>query len=166
MPDLTHDSTSAWLFEELGVMLNDKFLTLPEYRSLGYAASTSMLSILTVSSIPLIENLLAFGGFAPPYQHSHKSPDFYILPDANTLPSVVAESAWSEPMMKFLSYDKLVWLIGGQQEVTRLILCRFKHEGGGKVSGWVELWGRDTNGNPTMLRHEVRSHSSRNGSEL
>jgi hypothetical protein len=164
MPDWVHGLTGAWLTREMGFMLKENFLTEAEFESVlmaGNAKSSRLPILCRLSRCTLTEKLSAFSRFAAPYEHSQKMADFYILPWANHLPSVVVEGAWSEDMDKFLNDDRLIWLVGGRPDINKLILCRFKKEGGRKVSGRAELWGLDTKGNQVMLQQEVRKETSR-----
>ena len=68
---------------------------------------------------------------------------------------MVFESGWSESWTR-LTNDVRLWLVGGSPNVNVVFLLKWsKKEHGNQVSGFVELYVRDSTGNPSMRQRIV-----------
>ncbi|KAJ5728232.1 hypothetical protein N7493_004562 [Penicillium malachiteum] len=89
-----------------------------------------------------------------PYRGSRKEPDFFLRPDAFTLPTIAVETGWSETKSRLLD-DMNVLLVGGNGQIIMVILVNWEKIQGEYVSGEVEVYRRDVNGMPRCIQKEV-----------
>ncbi|CRG83137.1 hypothetical protein PISL3812_00485 [Talaromyces islandicus] len=88
--------------------------------------------------------------FEPPYQSSHKEPDLVVEPLGAKYPTIVFECGWSETSKKLIE-DMRIWILGGNPEVQLVFIAKFSRLTGSRIEGYVELYGRDENCQPTLL---------------
>lgn len=110
----------------------------------------TLLSALCVSKTVLS----AFKSFQGPYASSVKEPDTYFEVEGQQLPSIVVELGWSESKEQLRS-DMKLWLVGGAGQVRLVLLPKWSKYGQGKISGVIEMWSLDNEGNETLLQTAV-----------
>ncbi|MCJ1469665.1 hypothetical protein MMC07_008301 [Pseudocyphellaria aurata] len=87
------------------------------------------------------------------YAGSSKEPDTTITHGTLRFPNFVIESGWSESFPR-LRADKDLWIHGGAGRVIILLLIKWSLLANGKVSGTVEVWSGDANGNDLLMQVE------------
>ncbi|OJD16585.1 hypothetical protein AJ78_03276 [Emergomyces pasteurianus Ep9510] len=136
MPTFIHDCQTMWLIKEFHRMESSTFLTPAEYDQLTLSSGTT------------------FRSFQAPYTSSLKQPDSFFQVQGQYLPTIVAESGWSETTAK-LHRDMRLWLIGGANQVQLVLLPKWTKHANRRVSGVIQLWALNQMGNEALLQTAV-----------
>jgi len=129
-------------------------IKLSRYRKQGFwsqeAAQVSYLT-LRLSKLIYVEYTFRYG----PYSGSSKIPDFYFRPTPLTLPTLVVECGWSESANHLYNDMKLL-LEGSNGSIKVVMIVKWTQLQGTKyVSGIVELFKRDRDGELRLEQCEV-----------
>ncbi|RDW74402.1 uncharacterized protein DSM5745_07064 [Aspergillus mulundensis] len=130
MPVRVLDVPQAWLAKELRAMCMANFLSGPESNHFDSFVGTS------------------FQDFVAPYAGSRKHPDWALIPNADALPSIVAESGWSDCWPKLIT-EMEMWLQGGRPNVQLVLLFKWSKRVNNNVVGEVRLYHQGAAGNST-----------------
>ncbi|BCS17827.1 uncharacterized protein APUU_10655A [Aspergillus puulaauensis] len=122
------DVPQMWLSLEASTMQATGFLSLDERQHLLTVVGTT------------------FDGFAFPYEGSRKEPDWAIMPNTDTLPSVAAESGWSDNWPKLIG-DMELLLVGGRPNVQLVLLFNWSKRVHNRVAGELRAYERTAAGN-------------------
>lgn len=76
---------------------------------------------------------------------SRKEPDWAILPSADTLPSVAAESGWSDNWSKLIG-DMELLLVGGRPNIQLVLLFTWSKRVHNRVAGELRAYERTAAG--------------------
>ncbi|WEW54585.1 hypothetical protein PRK78_000005 [Emydomyces testavorans] len=136
MPTWVHDVLQCWLNQEYVRMGITGFITLNESQSLIVASGTSC------------------DNFVAQYAGSVKQPDWMAVPVGFNMPTIVAESGWSDSWPG-LHRDMTLWLKGSPQTMSLVFLVKWSKVAGGRVEGSIEVWDLDSTGNEHLLQTEV-----------
>lgn len=90
--------------------------------------------------------MAAFEGFVAPYAGSRKEPDWALIPNTDNLPSMVAESGWSDSWPKLIAGMEL-WLQGAQPNIQLVLLFNWSKRANNSVAGEVRVYERTAAGN-------------------
>src|SRR6266516_8213416 len=143
MPTFVHDCHQPWLHVELLKMFATGFLNFDESRHLILSSGTSEYCLL-LSYITKLGT--AFSDFEAPYASSSKEPDQCIRPFDQTLPTIVAESGWSESHPRLVE-DVRLWLKGGAGNVQLAILFKWSKVRDNMVKGFLQAYNIGEDGN-------------------
>ncbi|OJJ04739.1 hypothetical protein ASPVEDRAFT_86122 [Aspergillus versicolor CBS 583.65] len=137
IPTRIHDVPQMWLSLEMRIMQVSGFLSQEEGQHLLTVVGTT------------------FEGFAYPYVGSRKEPDWAILPNSDTLPSVAAESGWSENWPALIG-DMELLLVGGRPNVQLVLLFKWSKRAHNRVAGELRVYERTPAGNTSeRLRSSI-----------
>lgn len=78
---------------------------------------------------------------------SRKEPDWAIIPNTDTLPSVAAESGWSDDNWPTLIGDMELLLVGGRPNVQLVLLFNWSKQGHSRVAGELRVYEGTAAGN-------------------
>ncbi|KAL2865809.1 uncharacterized protein BJX67DRAFT_382495 [Aspergillus lucknowensis] len=121
MPTHILDIVQGWMFDEFGEMIWGNYLTSDERQHLEPRVGTS------------------FQGFTAPYTQSRKEPDWALVPNTDSMPSIVIETGWTKSSAKLTS-DMRLWPLGGRPNVQLVFLVKWAKHTNYTVSGELRVF--------------------------
>lgn len=124
MPTLIHEAVALWYSSMTDIWLINGIITLREKKEIRHRTNITF-------TLP-----------ASPYEQSSKIPDVAVRPnDGLSLPSLVIEVRWTEPMIA-LETDIELLLRGSEREIQKGITIKW-YQQNTTVRGIASVWGLD-----------------------
>lgn len=145
MPVKIHSTGATWLGKHLQLWRRLGQLSEAELDVLEIDTDTSKSNPTRCYGTYLMFVALKFN--QGQYNGSRKQPDFMLWPQNTPFPTATLESGWSETMASLIR-DQNVLLAGGNGHIKVVILVKWFERANRRVAGTVEVWRRDSNGQP------------------